>query len=375
MKGGSRRQWQMNNFRAAVDECGLKDVAWVADRFSYDNGQIGDANRQCMLDRAMCTSSWTDLFPYARLFYLEREWSDHAPIKLVLDHRVRESIRHKGFKFEQMWVGEEGCEEAVERGVMRGKGDLVRVLAECTADLRKWKGTNIKQLTREIGVKYQQINRLNESERTEVNVQKRSKIIADMASLRQQKELYWRQRSRALWLKNGDKKMKFFHTRAGERKQKKFIAKLVDDQGVTRSGDEAVAAVANNYFQELFTSSNPVVPDDILYDIEQHVTDEMNLILRREYSEEEVVDALHQMHPLKAPGPVGMNGLFYQTYWSQIGTEVVNAVLDILRGVSSPREINKTNIILIPKKKPRTKYVILGRSACIMWRTNWSQKC
>ncbi|XP_074297397.1 uncharacterized protein LOC141628115 [Silene latifolia] len=116
MKGGSRPQWQMNNFRAAVDECGLRDVAWMGNRFSYDNGQVGDANRQCMLDRAMCSSSWTDMFPYTRLVYLEREWSDHAPIKLVLDHKVRESFRQKGFKFEKMWVEEEGCEEAIERG-------------------------------------------------------------------------------------------------------------------------------------------------------------------------------------------------------------------------------------------------------------------
>ncbi|XP_074314076.1 uncharacterized protein LOC141649280 [Silene latifolia] len=355
MKGGSRPQWQMNNFRAAVDECGLRDVAWVGNQFSFDNGQVGDANRQCMLDRALCSSSWTDIFPYARLFYLEREWSDHSPIKLVLDHRVRESLRPKEFKFEHMWVGEKGCEEAIERGVMRGKGDLVRVLAECKVELRRWKGTNLKQLTREIRVKYQQLGRLNESDRNEVNVKKRRKIIAELANLRRQEELYWRQRSRALWLKDEDKNTKFFHTRAGERKQKNFIAKLIDDQGVTRSGNEVVALVANSYFQELFTSSNSEVPDDILRGIEQRVTDEMNGILRREYCEEEVIDALHQMHPLKALGPDGMNGLFYQTYWSHIGTEVISTVLDILRGGVSPREINTTNIVLIPKKKAPDK--------------------
>ncbi|XP_074266966.1 uncharacterized protein LOC141590260 [Silene latifolia] len=93
MKGGSRPQWQMNNFWAAVDECGLKDISREGYHFSWDNEQSGEANRQCMLDRAMSSSSWTDMFPYARLIYLEREWSDHAPIKLVLDHRRRETYR------------------------------------------------------------------------------------------------------------------------------------------------------------------------------------------------------------------------------------------------------------------------------------------
>ncbi|XP_074265989.1 uncharacterized protein LOC141588446 [Silene latifolia] len=45
MKGGSRAQWQMNNFQAAVDECGLRDVSWEGYQFTWDNGQVGDANR------------------------------------------------------------------------------------------------------------------------------------------------------------------------------------------------------------------------------------------------------------------------------------------------------------------------------------------
>ncbi|XP_074283621.1 uncharacterized protein LOC141608158 [Silene latifolia] len=303
MKGGSRPQWQMNNFRAAVDECGLKDISREGYQFSWDNGQSREANRQCMLDRAMSSSSWTDMLPYARLIYLEREWLDHAPIKLVLDHRRRETYRQRGFKFEQMWVGEEGCAEAVES----------------------------------IGLKQQQLGRWNGSERTEANVLKRCKLIAELAGLRRQEEQYWRQRSRALWLKDDDKNTKFFHSRAGERKGKIFIAKLVDDEGVTRCGDAAVANVANSYFQELFSSSNPVIPSETIQGVANRVTDDMNATLRRAYNEEEVIDALHQMHPLKAPGLDGMNGLFYQTYWGSIGSEVVSTVLAILRGKTSAR--------------------------------------
>ncbi|XP_074265127.1 uncharacterized protein LOC141587551 [Silene latifolia] len=108
MKGGSRAQWQMNNFQAAVDECGLKDVGWEGYMFSFDNGQSGDANRQSRIDRAMSTEAWLDLFPYAKLINLDREWSDHAPIKLVFDRREACHTVKRRFKFEQIWVGEEG---------------------------------------------------------------------------------------------------------------------------------------------------------------------------------------------------------------------------------------------------------------------------
>ncbi|XP_074266449.1 uncharacterized protein LOC141589722 [Silene latifolia] len=354
MKGGNRPQWQMNNFREAVDACGLRDVSWEGYNFSWDNGQVGEANRQCMLDRAMCSSAWTDKFPYAQLTYMDREWSDHAPIKLCLNKRDSGGRKKRGFKFEQIWVGEDGCREAIDRGVEKGGADLGRVLNECARELKAWKGTRISELNWDISRKTKQLHRLNEGERSVENVGKRKKLIAELAELRRKEEQYWRQRSRALWLKDGDRNTKFFHTRAGERKQKNFIARLIDDDGNVKTDEEGIGTVAIEYFQRLFSTSNPS-NFEVLEDMTQRVTPGMNECLTKEYSEEEVTEALNQMHPLKAPGPDGMNELFFQTYWGTVGPAVVDTVLNILRGNVMPTEFNTTNIVLIPKKKAPDK--------------------
>ncbi|XP_074271159.1 uncharacterized protein LOC141595086 [Silene latifolia] len=55
MKGGMRPQWQVNNFRDAVDDCGLQDIEVEGYGFTFDNGQEGEDNRQSRLDRALCT--------------------------------------------------------------------------------------------------------------------------------------------------------------------------------------------------------------------------------------------------------------------------------------------------------------------------------
>ncbi|XP_074321457.1 uncharacterized protein LOC141657967 [Silene latifolia] len=355
MKGGSRAQWQMNNFQAAVDFCGLKDVAWEGYAFTYDNGQAGDNNRQCMIDRAMCTEAWLDLFPYAKNFHLDREWSDHAPLKLIFDRREIGGKTRSRFRFEQVWVGEEGCEEAVCRGVEKGRGNLPATIQACAKELLAWKKISIGKINRALETKRRQLTRLNEGDRTDAAVQKRRKLIAEIANLYKQEEQYWRQRSRALWLKDGDRNTKFFHSKAGERRSKNFIPLLIDDQGRECRGNEEVERVAVQYFEELFRTSEPNNFNDVLIGLEGRVTERMNQMLRMEFREEEIVEALNQMHPLKAPGPDGMNGLFFQTYWNEIGPQVIPAVLDILRGNASPACLNKTNIVLIPKKKAPDK--------------------
>ena len=77
----------------------------------------------------------------------------------------------------------------------------------------------------------------------------------------------------------------------------------------------------------------------------------MNMELTRGFTKEEVVVALKQMHPTKSPGPDGMSALFFQKYWSIVGTNVSNLVMNVLNHGMPISEINRTNIALVPKNK------------------------
>lgn len=56
------------------------------------------------------------------------------------------------------------------------------------------------------------------------------------------------------------------------------------------------------------------------------ISEDMNALLTKEFSEEEIHSALMQMHPSKAPGPDGFSPRFYQYFWSLVGKDVVGAV-------------------------------------------------
>lgn len=77
----------------------------------------------------------------------------------------------------------------------------------------------------------------------------------------------------------------------------------------------------------------------------------MNMELIKDFSGEEILTAIKQMHPTKAPGLNGMSAIFFQKCWSIVGNDVTRMVLNVLNNNMSLAKLNKTNITLIPKSK------------------------
>ena len=82
--------------------------------------------------------------------------------------------------------------------------------------------------------------------------------------------------------------------------------------------------------------------EECLNTINRKITDDMLEVLSRLYSSEEVKAALFQMGPTKAPGPDGMNALFYQKFWHIVGNEVTDVVLDFFHTGHMVLDINYT---------------------------------
>ena len=68
----------------------------------------------------------------------------------------------------------------------------------------------------------------------------------------------WRQRSRISWLQFGDMNTRFFHEKASARYKKNLIEGLMDENGRWLEGDEHVEKLMLQFYEMLFTSSDPV---------------------------------------------------------------------------------------------------------------------
>lgn len=159
----------------------------------------------------------------------------------------------------------------------------------------------------------------------------------------------WNQRSRALWIKCGDRNTKFFHATARQRRKKNKIDELQDEDGVWKEDQSEVEGIILEYFTNIFKTHHPTNVEVCLDAVEARVTQEMNEVLIRDFKEEEVRCALNQMHPTKSSDPDSVSPIFFQNYWDIVGLDVINYVLNSLNSGVLPRNLNDTYICLIPK--------------------------
>ena len=78
-----------------------------------------------------------------------------------------------------------------------------------------------------------------------MDVGERNKTQHELNKLLHQEELYWRQRSRVAWLRDGDRNTRFFHASASHRRRVNIIEKSKDNNDIwvnTGSGISEVAA-------------------------------------------------------------------------------------------------------------------------------------
>ena len=351
---------QMDEFCKVLEVCQLADLGFQGNKFTWTNRRPGEEYTKQRLDRAVANRDWVEKFSASSVTHLFSHAFDHLPILLrTMKDRSKRGRGVGSFKFEESWLMWDDCGEVVAEAWTKGRvgsSSLETTMEKIRisgAELLAWGSSKTRPETEEIKRLQKRLEELNEREMTEDSKEEFLVESKKLDALLRQQEIFWRQRSRISWLNHGDRNTKFFHNKASQRRQRNYI------QGIkTKNGDwveeiEEVAKVASYYFQNIFKAGACDKMEECLNAIPHKMTDDMLEVLSRSYSREEVKAALFQMRPTKAPGPDGMNALFYQKFWHIVGSDVTDAVLDFLHSGYMVPEMNYTHIVLIPKvKKP-----------------------
>ena len=113
---------------------------------------------------------------------------------------------------------------------------------------------------------------------------------------------------------SGDKNTSYFHNRVSQCFRRNNISELRVPQGRLTSGNDEVSGMIVEYYNKLFTSSNPHDIEEVVQFTKRVVIEDMNSFLIRNFSKDEVEIALKQMAPLKALFLDEMPPIFFQHY-------------------------------------------------------------
>ena len=159
----------------------------------------------------------------------------------------------------------------------------------------------------------------------------------------------WRQKSRELWLKLGDKNSKFFNLSTIIRRRSNNIDAIKKEDRTWIHESNQIRTLFRDSFVNLFTEDDICFPEHLEHLILPCITDEENEILQSIPTPEEIKTILFQMQDLKAPKPDGFPTFFYKHLWPTMANKVVKAVTSFFIMGSMPREVNASLIVLIPK--------------------------
>lgn len=234
-----------------------------------------------------------------------------------------------------------GCSRELERWSDKYFGDIPKVLKKCTRELARFQ---VDPQTHE----------------TTMEARSMESIVS---ALVRKEVVFWLQRSRASWMREGDRNSRFFHKVVSRRRKMNTIEAVTDEFGMSHKHEEDIQKVFVSYFSKMFTTKGNLKIEEALEALNHKLPEDMMNELTKPFMEEEVTRALFQMHPCKAPCLDGMSVIFLKKFWNIVMKSVT---LDVLNHGASPASLNQTFLALISKLNAHIPLLSLDQLAFVM---------
>uniref|UniRef100_A0A803NMW7 Reverse transcriptase domain-containing protein n=1 Tax=Cannabis sativa TaxID=3483 RepID=A0A803NMW7_CANSA len=241
--------------------------------------------------------------------------SDHALI--LFDYLLNRKRGFFPFHFFKAWTTVASCREVVlsvwnNTSLDPTKGYLKNV-DKIKSDLRVWRKDNFEDCDKLITRLEDQLAWIQKQSVNSKLCEEEYFVQEQLREAWKKKESLWRQKSREVWLRLGDRNSKFFHASTIIQRRRNQILSLKDHEGNKCDDRRKMSSIIENYFS--------------------------------------VRDTVFDLHPLKAPGPDGLSGCFFRKYWDIVGRNFCDVVIDFFRMGSMNLNLNSTFIYLIPNSK------------------------
>ncbi|XP_024164594.1 uncharacterized protein LOC112171680 [Rosa chinensis] len=150
-----------------------------------------------------------------------------------------------------------------------------------------------------------------------------SDLTEEYGVLRERETIYWKQKSREKWVKEGDRNTKFFHLTTMIRRRRNKVDGLFDANGNWCDTPSAMRTIAVDFFRNIFSGADW---HDLGFCYVQHWS-------------------------FKAPGFDGFPAKFFHQHWDLVADEVYSLVSQAFETGKIPDGLNHTLITLKYQRK------------------------
>lgn len=251
------------------------------------------------------------------------EGSDHKPLLSMLEPNKKK--RQGLFRYDRRLKDNEEVWELVRQIWEEGAAFSVQEKIEATRKaISAWNKTKQRNSRLTIEEKKVELEAALSDVANDTMLIKQ--ISQDLKTAYQAEESYWKQRSRLLWLRLGDRNSGFFHAITRGRRRANMLSIIEDDQGRPVHKEEQIAQVIVAYFGNLFSSSATNSEETINYALDPVISTEDNDRLTQIPSAAEVKEAVFSIYADKAPGPDGFSAGFFHSNWNNIGDAITKEI-------------------------------------------------
>ena len=233
--GSDRISPDMREFSEFIFTMGLMDIPLEGGTITWSNSLS-----RSRLEKFLLSPSLVDHFSKIAQSRLPRILSDHFPIKLTCGIMQK---RRCPFRFENMWLKEEGFFDKVQQwwGSYSFSGSssyiLVQKLKALKLDLRRWNAEVFGDVNARKNFLLACIQEMDAKEE-DGQLSSEEQLAKGHAKTELEKvllmeEINCRQKSRALWLREGDNNTRFFHRIANSNRRFNTIDRLLVNGAVT----------------------------------------------------------------------------------------------------------------------------------------------
>ncbi|XP_039041849.1 uncharacterized protein LOC120180617 [Hibiscus syriacus] len=255
----------MKEFQDCLESLDLMDHPFLGPLFTWSNKQE-DSFLVRKLDRILVNNQW--LFDHSESFveFAAQGVSDHC-LGLLWTRKGGLTKRPRPFKFFNCWTGYE-LFLATVRDTWHGScGDnamncmflKLRRLKPILKNFNKEYFSDISSRVNNKRVELEQIQIFNLANHDQRSIGDEKRIHAELMDLELAESVFYKQKAKAHWLREGDLNTRFFHQRTQANKKRNTIRIVVGEDGMRHDSFEGMAAELVNFFTNLIGSTDPLV--------------------------------------------------------------------------------------------------------------------